>query len=44
MIIHTRVAARDTWTVTALGWVLQSRIQQLYGRRLGPDEGSAVGL
>lgn len=28
-IIHTRVAARGTWTVTARGWVLHSRIQQL---------------
>ncbi|MFC7375589.1 hypothetical protein ACFQRD_09970 [Brachybacterium sp. GCM10030268] len=28
-VIHTRVAARGTWTVTARGWVLHSRIQQL---------------
>lgn len=28
-IVHTRVAARGTWTVTARGWVIHSRIQQL---------------
>lgn len=28
-IVHTRVAARGTWTVTARGWVLHSRIQLL---------------
>ena len=43
-IIHTRVASRGTWTVTARGWVLQSRIQQLGGPALDEDPSSAVGL
>ncbi|APX33828.1 hypothetical protein BH708_15170 [Brachybacterium sp. P6-10-X1] len=43
-IIHTRVASRGTWTVTARGWVLHSRIQQLAGATLGSDEGGVVGL
>lgn len=43
-IIHTRVASRGTWTVTARGWVLHSRIQQLEGSGIGADEADAVGL
>lgn len=43
-IIHTRVASRGTWTVTARGWVLHSRIQQLTDPTLEADEGTVVGL
>ncbi|GAA1491105.1 hypothetical protein [Brachybacterium sacelli] len=47
-IVHTRVASRGTWTVTARGWVLHSRVQQVAGPSQGPDEGttesSVVGL
>lgn len=43
-IVHTRVASRGTWTVTARGWVLYSRIQQLDGPALGSDAPLAVGL
>lgn len=43
-IIHTRVASRGTWTVTARGWVLHSRIQQLAGPTFVADEGGVVGL
>lgn len=43
-IIHTRVASRGTWTVTARGWVLHSRIQHLEGLGFGADGTSAVGL
>ncbi|HEX7351065.1 hypothetical protein [Brachybacterium sp.] len=43
-IIHTRVGARGTWTVTARGWVLHSRIQQLDGPTIGPAPEAAVGL
>lgn len=42
-ILHTRVAARGTWTVTARGWVLHSRIQLLEGPGIDPDA-AAVGL
>lgn len=38
-IVHTRVAARGTWTVTARGWVLHSRSQEVEGAPTG-----AVGL
>lgn len=43
-IVHTRVASRGTWTVTTRGWVLHSRIQQLQGPSIPPDEGDAIGL
>lgn len=43
-VIHTRVASRGTWTITARGWVLQSRIQQLDGPALEDDPPAAVGL
>ncbi|MGO1225200.1 MAG: hypothetical protein ACTMII_03725 [Brachybacterium sp.] len=43
-IVHTRVASRGTWTITARGWVLQSRIQQLDGPALTDDPPAAVGL
>ncbi|WP_114853354.1 hypothetical protein [Brachybacterium sp. YJGR34] len=46
-VVHTRVASRGTWTVTARGWVLHSRIQELR-RPGGPppaaDGADAVGL
>lgn len=36
-IVHTRVAARGTWTVTARGWIIRSRIQRLeHSGRPGP--------
>lgn len=42
-IVHTRVAARGTWTVTARGWVVHSRIQQLEhpGRPDPPEQQGA---
>lgn len=43
-ILHTRVASRGTWTITARGWVLHSRIQQLEGPALTSDAPAAVGL
>lgn len=43
-IVHTRVAARGTWTVTARGWVLHSRSQELDGPELPADRTAAVGL
>lgn len=43
-VVHTRVASRGTWTVTARGWVLHSRIQQLQGPWAGEDPPPAVGL
>src|SRR5690606_19775151 len=43
-ILHTRVAARGTWTVTARGWVLHSRIQQVEGPGRDGIAASAVGL
>src|SRR5690625_1594693 len=44
-IIHTRVAARGTWTITARGWVLHSRIQLLdHPDRRGTAGHAAVGL
>ncbi|MGP9538237.1 hypothetical protein ACT3SP_09500 [Brachybacterium sp. AOP43-C2-M15] len=43
-ILHTRVAARGTWTVTARGWVLQSRIQLLDGPGATSEQPAAVGL
>lgn len=44
-IIHTRVAARGTWTITARGWVLHSRIQLLDHPGLQEPAGrTAVGL
>lgn len=43
-VVHTRVASRGTWTVTARGWVLSSRIQELEGLPGLPDGGRAVGL
>lgn len=48
-VVHTRVASRGTWTITARGWVLHSRIQQLNGLALHGDAlesnpSAAVGL
>ena len=48
-IVHTRVAARGTWTVTARGSVLSSRAQLLEGahdleRGVAPGTDLAVGL
>lgn len=43
-IVHTRVAARGTWTVTARGWVLHSRSQELEGPGLSTASPAAVGL
>ncbi|MDN5820228.1 MAG: hypothetical protein L0H74_03715 [Brachybacterium sp.] len=43
-IVHTRVASRGTWTVTARGWVLSSRIQELAGPSVASDGAVAVGL
>ena len=43
-VVHTRVASRGTWTVTARGWVLHSRIQELEGPSVTPDGATAVGL
>lgn len=43
-ILHTRVAARGTWTVTARGVVLHSRIQRVEGPGAGAAAASAVGL
>ena len=43
-VLHTLVASRGTWTITARGWVLHSRIQQLEGPALGTDASAAVGL
>lgn len=44
-IIHTRVAARGTWTITARGWALHSRIQLLdHPDRRGTAGHAAVGL
>ena len=43
-ILHTRVAARGTWTVTARGWVLHSRIQQVEGPGRDGIAASAVDL
>lgn len=43
-VIHTRVASRGTWTITARGWVLQSRIQRLDGPALDGDLSAVVGL
>lgn len=43
-VVHTRVASRGTWTVTARGWVLHSRIQELQGPHPIPAAQSAVGL
>lgn len=42
-IVHTRVAARGTWTVTTRGWVLHSRIQDLPGGPVGLRDPRAVG-
>ncbi|ASK66060.1 hypothetical protein CFK39_09820 [Brachybacterium avium] len=43
-IVHTRVASRGTWTVTARGWVLNSRIQELEDPSITSDRATAVGL
>ena len=43
-VLHTKVAARGTWTITARGWVLQSRIQHLDGPALAAGAAAAVGL
>ena len=48
-IVHTRVAARGTWAVTARGSVLSSRTQLLEGahdleRGVAPGTDPAVGL
>lgn len=42
-IVHTRVAARGTWTVTAHGWVLHSRIQLLDGEAVGLRDPRLIG-
>lgn len=42
-IIHTRVAARGTSTVTARGWVLHSRIQLLEGDAVGLRDARLIG-
>lgn len=42
-IVHTRVAARGTWTVTAHGWVLHSRIQLLDGDAVGLRDPRLIG-
>lgn len=43
-LVHTRVAARGTWTVSARGSVLGSRIQRLEGPAFAPGRDPAVGL
>ncbi|WP_394216622.1 hypothetical protein [Brachybacterium vulturis] len=43
-VVHTRVASRGTRTVTARGWVLSSRIQELEGPPIADDGARAVGL
>ncbi|MDN5687964.1 MAG: hypothetical protein L0G94_15000 [Brachybacterium sp.] len=42
-IIHTRVASCGTWTVTARGWALHSRIQQKAGPPLIGTTWEAIG-
>lgn len=42
-IVHTRVAARGTWTITARGWVLHSRIQLLDGDAVGLRDARLIG-
>lgn len=42
-IVHTRVAARGTWTVTARGWVLHSRIQLLDQDAVGLRDPRLIG-
>ena len=42
-IVHTRVVARGTWTVTARGWVLHSRIQLLDGDAVGLRDARLIG-
>ncbi len=43
-LVHTRVAARGTWTVSGRGSVLSSRTQLLEGPALAPGTDPAVGL
>jgi GNAT superfamily N-acetyltransferase len=43
-LVHTRVAARGTWTVSGRGTVLSSRGQLLEGPALAPGTDPAVGL
>lgn len=42
-IVHTRVAARGTWTITARGWVLHSRTQLLDGDAVGLRDARLTG-
>lgn len=42
-LIHSRVAARGTWTVTARGWVLHSRIQRIGEEAVGLRDARLLG-
>ena len=43
-VIHTRVAARGTWTVTGRGWVVHSRMQRLDAPALAAEDPGSLAV